>query len=92
MSDKSVTIYFYNEDHAKRYFNRFNGISGANKIELGNKELEKCKAAYLVLKECNDFTINELNQEKINLHMMKQVDFCNREASKRAALILGEWE
>lgn len=39
--NNQVVITFDNPDQAERYFKRFNGINGANKIELGNKDLEK---------------------------------------------------
>jgi len=38
-----IVITFDRNDQAERYFKRFSGISGANKIEHGNKELETAK-------------------------------------------------
>lgn len=54
-----ILITFDTDEQAERYFKRFNGINGANRIEHGNKEIEKLQKENSRLKECVEFYANK---------------------------------
>lgn len=54
----TVTIFFDSSEDAERYFKRFNGITGANKIELDNDYIAQLKAELKREREAVDFYAN----------------------------------